>query len=239
VSTQITPKHSLPLVDGTQASQEVPHNTAVVSLDQLVNLAVSNIATPTNAPPGSPADGDAYLLGASPTGVWSGFANKIAYYYAGWKFFTAKEGMRAYDKNNDKLYTYDGAAWNQVASASGVGNVTFQDGVLSTSVGLTAIVSDTGFTSGQTNQVLFEMLIAGGTVGTMGSYGMRRMYVHGVYSGTTWTFTTLENVVTGTSPGTMTWTQSGNGWQIGYSPVSGTQRIRWALRTVKDTNGAV
>jgi len=32
------------------------------------------------APPGSPADGDCYIVAASPTGAWSGKAGKITFY---------------------------------------------------------------------------------------------------------------------------------------------------------------
>jgi hypothetical protein len=246
MSVITTPKFALPLVDGTQANQDVPHNTAIVSLDQLVNLAVANVATPTNTPPGSPADGDAYLIGGSPSGVWTGLSGKVAYYYSGWKYITPKEGMRMYDKNNDKLYTYDGAAWNQVSSGGGggTGNVTFTDGEFNTSSAPVFFYSNgTFFTSGQSNQALVEVLIGGGNVGLAAStFGIRRVVFHIHYSGTTCTFNTVENVATATAPPALTIAQTGSGFQLAVAQMgsSGTNtRYTWSMRIIKGTNGSV
>ena len=63
------------------------------------------------SPPGSPADFDAYILGASPTGAWSGQGNKIAIYLSGWKFFDPKEGMQVRVKDVDLTMEYTGTAW--------------------------------------------------------------------------------------------------------------------------------
>jgi hypothetical protein len=109
---QTTPRHALPLVDGNQASQEVPHNTSIVGLDQLTNLAVSSVKTLSNTPPGAPANGDAHIVGGTPTGAWAGNADNVAYYYSGWKFFTPVEGMKVWAKDEDVIYIHDGTAWN-------------------------------------------------------------------------------------------------------------------------------
>lgn len=67
----------------------------------------------TNTPPGSPADGDRYVCGTSPTGAWSGQANKYATRLGGaWEFRAPIEGDLVYDQTADAHKLYDGSAWN-------------------------------------------------------------------------------------------------------------------------------
>lgn len=68
-------------------------------------------------PPGSPADGDAYIVAASPTGAWTGHAKDIAYYSSGWLFRTPIEGVAAWVQDEHLLYYYDGSAWASYATA--------------------------------------------------------------------------------------------------------------------------
>jgi hypothetical protein len=63
-------------------------------------------------PPGSPATGALYHLGASPTGVWAGQAGKIAGFFDGaWTFYTSQEGWRMWVKNENLYFIYDGSSW--------------------------------------------------------------------------------------------------------------------------------
>jgi hypothetical protein len=71
-------------------------------------------------PPGSPADGDCYLVAASPTGAWSGKAGKITFYLnTAWVFITAIEGLTAWINDENVFVGYDGAAWQTLSSPSG------------------------------------------------------------------------------------------------------------------------
>lgn len=73
-----------------------------------------NLATP----PGSPADGDTYLVATSGTGAWSGQDGKIAQYIStAWAFKTAKEGMLLYVADEDIRISYDGSTWAALAAA--------------------------------------------------------------------------------------------------------------------------
>lgn len=61
-----------------------------------------------NTPPGSPAKGDTYILGASPTGAWSGQANKVAVYNGvSWIFVTRDASMIAYVNDEKIRYAFD------------------------------------------------------------------------------------------------------------------------------------
>lgn len=69
-------------------------------------------------PPGSPSDGDAYLVAANGTGDWVGQDGKIALRIGtAWEFVPASEGMQLFVKDEDVRIEYDGAAW----AASGGG----------------------------------------------------------------------------------------------------------------------
>jgi hypothetical protein len=57
--------------------------------------------TPLNAPPASPAVGDRYIIGTSPSGAWTGHANALTVYQtdeagtSAWAFYVPKEGWDA------------------------------------------------------------------------------------------------------------------------------------------------
>lgn len=75
---------------------------AVASGNKVVNMT-------TTTPPGSPSEGDAYVIpaGSSPTGAWSGQAGKVAYYYGGgWLFVAPKSGTRVFDTATKVVWTY-------------------------------------------------------------------------------------------------------------------------------------
>lgn len=78
------------LVEG-QASGETTANEYLAALEIVQNGKVldRDLATP----PGSPANGDLYIVAASPTGAWTGWAGRLAYYLNGWKSIVPASGM--------------------------------------------------------------------------------------------------------------------------------------------------
>lgn len=70
----------------------------------------------TNTPPGSPAAGDNYIVTASPTGAWSGYAaNDIAQYTgSAWINITPKPGWSAYVTGEGLPVYYDAGGWSNV-----------------------------------------------------------------------------------------------------------------------------
>lgn len=104
-----TPKLALPYIATGQAQKELTHNDALSDLDALVQLRVldRDLATP----PASPADGAAYIVPSSPTGLWSGQAGKLAFYFSGWRFKTPLAGFRAYVVDEAIYVYYNGSAW--------------------------------------------------------------------------------------------------------------------------------
>lgn len=116
-----TPDLGLPLVAGQQSQPEVTHNEALILLQAMLNGAIT---IGDNAPPGSPAEGDVYVVGGSPTGLWAGRANVLAIYYgAAWRFLPGdtsagtpiaigarNAGLRIWVRGAGD-YVWTGAAW--------------------------------------------------------------------------------------------------------------------------------
>jgi hypothetical protein len=109
-----SPKLDLAYIVSGQSQKEVTHNDALNDLDSLTQISVINMTT--NVPPGSPAEGDSYIIGPSPSGAWSGHAGKIASWYSGWRIKTPKEGFRAWIQNLDRQYVYNGTSWVTLSS---------------------------------------------------------------------------------------------------------------------------
>jgi hypothetical protein len=102
---------SLPFIVAAQAQKHVTHNEALRALDAVVQLAV--LDKDLAAPPGTPAEGDRYVVGPSPTGAWAGQAGSIAAFQDGaWAFYAPQEGWRAWVADEDRLYAWNGSAWS-------------------------------------------------------------------------------------------------------------------------------
>jgi len=72
----------------------------------------------TNTPPGSPSSGDTYATDGSPTGAWSGQAEKITKYNgSSWDFVTPFEGMRVINQTNNKVLEVQSATWVELSES--------------------------------------------------------------------------------------------------------------------------
>jgi hypothetical protein len=112
-----TPNLSLPYILAAQAQKHVTHNEAIRALDAIVQLTV--LDRDASAPPGSPSNGQRYIVASSPTGAWSGHAGHVAAFQDGaWAFFAPSEGWLAWIADEDRLVAWNGTAW--VASVATV-----------------------------------------------------------------------------------------------------------------------
>lgn len=66
-----------------------------------------------STPPGSPATGDTYIVGASPTGAWAGNTNKVTVWSgSAWVFATPRVGWLSYIEDEQKLTVYKSGGWS-------------------------------------------------------------------------------------------------------------------------------
>lgn len=86
-------------------------------LDNLVMPNINFALKSVSAEPGAPSNGDAYIIGASPSGTdWGGSPEKedwFAVYYAntGWHLAEPREGWKIYDRTSNTWYQFNGTAW--------------------------------------------------------------------------------------------------------------------------------
>jgi hypothetical protein len=114
--TDITANLGLPVIAAAQAQKHVTHNEALRLLDILVQLAV--LDRDLSAPPGSPNDGERWIVGPSPTGAWAGHADDVAAWQDGaWQFATPQLGWVAFAADESALLVWNGAAWEDIFSA--------------------------------------------------------------------------------------------------------------------------
>jgi len=76
-----------------------------------------------NAPPGSPATGDTYLVGTSPSGAWVGHAKDIAEWNgSSWDFTDGVQGDFLYNATNALTYIFRSGNWVQTTGIPALNN---------------------------------------------------------------------------------------------------------------------
>lgn len=103
---------ALPFIEGGELLPDVTLNETLRLIDTLVQLAI--LDRDLNAPPGSPAEGQRWIVKASPspTGVWAGHGNHVAAWQdGGWVFCTPKTGWFAFVIDEGALIAWSGTAW--------------------------------------------------------------------------------------------------------------------------------
>ena len=134
-----------------------------------------------NTPPGSPADGDSYVVGAAPAGAWVGKAGQVAVYDDGaWFYGVPRTGWQAYCEADGGRYVFD-VTWtlptavtrSTAASGSTINLTTTTSHLLydnaATAAALTVNLPSTGMTDGMpvtiaTRSAITALTIGGGTI---------------------------------------------------------------------------
>lgn len=102
-----TPNLGIIYLSSSQTSPEITVNEALAIIDVLAQGRV--LDKDLTAPPASPVDGDAYIVGPSATGLWSGHDDDIAFWFdesGVWKFRTPKSGWTVEVVDEDTKYTF-------------------------------------------------------------------------------------------------------------------------------------
>jgi len=198
--TETSPNLGLPYLLPAQAQKHVTHNEALSLLDGLAQLCVENFTALT--PPVAPVEGQSHALGATPTGVWGGQANRLALYLGGaWVFVAPKPGWRAWGRAESLLRIWTGSTWANATALGGLDNLP-QLGVATTadSVNRLAVVADATLLShaggghqvkvnksaaAQTASLLFQTGFSGRA--EIGTAGNDNLAIKVSATGSTWT----------------------------------------------------
>jgi hypothetical protein len=87
---------ALPLLFAGQSQKELFVNESLARIDSLLHCAIEG---KSDAPPVDPVDGECWLIGAAPTGPWSGRGGQIALFESGqWLFQSPLEGMTVFNR---------------------------------------------------------------------------------------------------------------------------------------------
>ncbi|MEJ8631224.1 DUF2793 domain-containing protein [Sphingomonas sp. I4] len=106
-----TPRWTLPLLAAGQAHKETTHNEALSLLDLVVQPCVEAVGLDT--PPGDAQPGQAWIVGARPTGAWAGHAQALAGWTdGGWRFLVPRAGLSVWNRAAQCRSEWDGAAWH-------------------------------------------------------------------------------------------------------------------------------
>jgi len=124
-----TARLRLPELAAAQAQKHVTHNEALVALDTLVQISV--LDKDLDTPPGSPAEGDCFIVASGGTGDWTGWDDRIARYEDGaWRSYLPGvgdgEGWLAYVQDEEAFYVLKPTGWEAFAG-SGLGTAAYED----------------------------------------------------------------------------------------------------------------
>lgn len=114
-----TPRIGAPELEASQAIPETTVNEQVRFLEQGAAHFIFKDRD-LAAPPGSPADGDCYLVASASTGDWAGHEDEIAFRLAtAWNFIVPVEGFTAWVNDEDQFIVYDGVSWSNITGSGG------------------------------------------------------------------------------------------------------------------------
>jgi hypothetical protein len=158
-----TPRLALPYILAQQAQKEVTHAAGLNRLDALVEPVVEQVGL--NTPPGSPADGQSWIVGSTPTGAWAGQANKLAQRIGGaWAFHAPFVGLAVFDAATLAQRVWSGSAWSLLAPRLLEGSVSYDLPNLAAGEGVTTTVTVAGAALGDFARASFSLDLQGITL---------------------------------------------------------------------------
>ena len=120
--TSVSPRHRLPLIFAGQSQRELFVNEAHALIDALLHPAIEGTA---ETPPSDPEEGECWLVGAAPTGVWDEHPGAIAAFQGGdWLFALPRDGLDVLDRSTGQRLSYRGGWQTPATPAAPSGGAT-------------------------------------------------------------------------------------------------------------------
>lgn len=119
--TTFTPLLGAPELASSQAQKEEKHNEALRILEAFATRSIV-LDRDLSAAPGSPSDGDRYLVKATPAGgdAWEGHTGEIAIFVnTAWIFVPVFEGLEIEVVDEDAAFVRRGGSWIAIGGGGG------------------------------------------------------------------------------------------------------------------------
>lgn len=140
-----TARLGLPLLFSGQSQKETTVNEALFLIDVLVGGGVSGVR---NDPPEAPATGEAWIVGNSPVGDFTGRAQDIAgWSEGGWRFIRPYDGMKVHDLQSRSVRFFDGSWKGALAPETPAGGAVVDQEARSTLAAIVQALKDVGIFS--------------------------------------------------------------------------------------------
>jgi hypothetical protein len=108
--------HSIPFVPENTTDPAAGLNLAIHKIDALVQVAVLGI---DDTPAVSPANGERWIVGTSPTGAWEGHENQVARWTTADNAWDFLDVILALNQDDGLIYGFDGSTWASVQGPQG------------------------------------------------------------------------------------------------------------------------
>jgi hypothetical protein len=130
-----TPRLGAPELTEGQAAPETTVNEQVRYLESASGHFVLEDRD-LSTPPGSPSDGQSYLVAGTGTGAWAGHDGDVAYYMnTAWIFINVQEGFTFWVKDENKfLVATSASTFQEFETTAGVASINAQTGTTYTLV---------------------------------------------------------------------------------------------------------
>lgn len=101
---------ALPYLQPGQAQKELYHNEALALVDLALQATVKSVGR--DAPPADPLPGECWIVGAAPTGAWTGHPAALAGWTGGgWRFVGPVAGMAVWSEADRLTAQYESGGW--------------------------------------------------------------------------------------------------------------------------------
>ena len=108
--TESSSRFALPFLQPGQAQKELFHNEALAGIDAALHPVAQSAGD--DDPPSSPAAGQCWIVGSSPTGAWTGHAGDLACWNeGGWRFIEPVPGMMVWLLDEEVWARRGGSGW--------------------------------------------------------------------------------------------------------------------------------
>lgn len=182
-----TYQFGLPLVQPSQAQKHITVNESLARLDAVAQMRI--VEAGLIAPPATPLDGEAYVVGASAIGEWAGHDTSLAVFSnGGWVYLTPKTGWKARNEALAADMIFDGVDWQVNAVAVSTGGAASLQHVIEldhiVSAGVNSITTDLipshAQVIGVTARVISEITGSGVASWSLGVAGDEARYASGL-----------------------------------------------------------